>query len=282
MKKPVIFFCGSIIVLSSLFLFLNEAKPDNAEGKPLTIENTWELPDVLREISGLAYLEDDLFACIQDEDGIIYIYNTANSEIEKEIPFGNAGDYEGLALYKNTAYVVRSDGKIFEIQNLLSEKQEVKSYQTFFSEDNNIEGIGTDAAHNRLLLTVKDHDPTSNTFKGIYAFDLESKKLSEKPVFTVKFDDPAFDRDKDQGSDKVIRPSDIEIDPHSGKLYITDGKTSKILTIDKQGTLKQVYQLDKKALQQPEGITIAKDGAIYVSSEGKKGPGKIVKVSGLD
>jgi hypothetical protein len=29
------------------------------------------MPDILREISGITYLEGDLFACVQDENGIL-------------------------------------------------------------------------------------------------------------------------------------------------------------------------------------------------------------------
>lgn len=282
MKNPIIVFSGSVVILFSMFLFLNNARSDDAKGKPVTIENTWELPDVLQEISGLAHLENDLFACIQDEDGVIYLYNTETSEIEKEIPFAEPGDYEGLAIHQNTAYVVRSDGELFEIQDLLGEEPKVSGYQTFFDEGNNIEGIGIDAPNNRLLFTVKDKDPASTEYKGIYSFDLKRKRMSKEPVFTIRFDDPAFSGDAKKGTSKVISPSDIEINPTSGNLYITDAKTSKIVVIDKQGTLKQVYLLDKKALRQPEGITITKDGDIYVSSEGKKGPGKIVRVSGVE
>ena len=282
MKNPIIVFSGSMVILFSMFLFLNKAQSDNTKGKPVAIENTWELPDILQEISGLAHLKNGLFACIQDEDGVIYLYNTKNSKIEKEIPFAEPGDYEGLAVHENTAYVVKSDGELFEIHDLLGKEPTVTRYQTFFDEDNNIEGIGIDALNNRLLFVVKDKDPTSTEYKGIYAFDLKSKSISKEPAYIIRFDDPAFGDDAKKGNHKVISPSGIEIHSVSGKLYITDGKASKIIVIDKQGVLQQVYRLDKKVLQQPEGITITSDGHLFVASEGKKGPGKIVRVSGID
>src|SRR5688572_17114686 len=37
------------------------------------IESSWQLPEVLREVSGIAYLSVDRIACVQDELGNIYI-----------------------------------------------------------------------------------------------------------------------------------------------------------------------------------------------------------------
>ncbi len=76
----------------------------------ISIQEKWELPSELKEISGIAYLDEQRFACVQDEQGIVYIYNTAKKAIEQKIPFAGAGDFEGLTLVDKTAWVVRSDG----------------------------------------------------------------------------------------------------------------------------------------------------------------------------
>ena len=64
----------------------------------ITIVKKWEMPKPLIEISGLSYLDDQHFACIQDELGKIFIYNIKSSSVEKEISFGAIGDYEELAV----------------------------------------------------------------------------------------------------------------------------------------------------------------------------------------
>jgi len=42
-----------------------------------------KLPVELKEISGLAWFSDSLLACVQDEKGIIYLYNFEKQEISK-------------------------------------------------------------------------------------------------------------------------------------------------------------------------------------------------------
>ena len=78
----------------------------------VVILEKWDLPSELLEVSGIAWLDAERFACIQDEKGSIFIYNRVSNKIEKEIPFAGLGDYEGLAVNKNMAYVVRADGKL--------------------------------------------------------------------------------------------------------------------------------------------------------------------------
>ena len=107
----------------------------------ITVTKKWDLPATLAEISGLAYITGDKFACVQDEIGTIFIYNTASSSIEKQIPFAGMGDYEGITLVNDTAWVVRSDGHLFEIKGVHSEKAEVKEYPTNLAARPNFESI---------------------------------------------------------------------------------------------------------------------------------------------
>ena len=148
-----------------------------------TIQQKWDLPDRLEEISGMDFIDDNRMAAIQDEEGIIFIYNLNSKKIEQEVKFGKSGDYEGLAIVNNDAFVLRSDGILFEIKNYLEKNPKVTKHETFIKAKHNAEGLCADLKNNRLLLAVKDRDPLSNNTKGIYAFDLKSKKLLKTPAF---------------------------------------------------------------------------------------------------
>ena len=92
--------------------------PGNTDQKVnYRILQKWKLPDILEEVSAIAWIEKDRVACVQDEEGSIFIYNLKTSQLEEEIPFGKEGDYEGIATIKGDAYVLRSDGVIFKIRN---------------------------------------------------------------------------------------------------------------------------------------------------------------------
>jgi uncharacterized protein YjiK len=240
----------------------------------IIVTQRWDLPEILKEISDISYLGESRFACIQDELGTIFIYNTSSSKVEQEIAFGAPGDYEGITLVNDVAWVVRSDGKLFEISGLKGSKPSVKEYSTHLTSRENVEGICYDAANNRLLLAIKDGEP-GHEYKGVYGFDLNTRKMPAAPVFRIDLNNKVFNNgNKKSGG---IMPSSIAIHPVTNDIYITDGRNSKLLVINASGEIKNLYQLDRNEFEQPEGITFKPDGEAYISNEGKKS-GNILKV----
>jgi hypothetical protein len=89
---------GDLFLLDKTKTEMGKNNGSAATNPPITIIKKWNMPKELTEISGLSYKDEKHFACVQDELGKIFIYNTASSSVEKEISFGAAGDYEGLAV----------------------------------------------------------------------------------------------------------------------------------------------------------------------------------------
>jgi uncharacterized protein YjiK len=239
----------------------------------VTIIKKWELPSELLEVSGIAFLDKDRFACVQDELGIIYIFNTASGKIEKQIEFAGPGDFEGISLTGNTAYVVRADGQLFEV-NMTSKK--ATEYKTGFTVDDNIESVCYDAKNNRLLLTGKEPDAGNSNSKAIYAFDIASKKMLPEPVFQVNLSDERLFAGNGK-KNKVIMPSAIAIHPVTNDIYIADGPGARLVQLDSAAKLKKVYVLGKD-FPKAEGISFNPDGTIYISNEGKKVAANILQV----
>ncbi len=48
----------------------------------------YELPDILREISGISWYGNNKIACIQDEQAVIYIFDEKKGEISDSYSFG--------------------------------------------------------------------------------------------------------------------------------------------------------------------------------------------------
>jgi uncharacterized protein YjiK len=259
----------------------------NKEGKAEAISseikviNQWNLPSILIEISGLEYLDKNRFACIQDEAGTIFIYDTHQNKITREIPFAGAGDYEGIAIAGTTAYIVRSDGMLYEVSNYEGAKHEVKEYKTLLT-DHNVEGLCYDKKNNRLLIAIKDKNPDNENYKGIYAFDLASKKMATTPVIKIDLTDPVFKEVDENKTKNIMRPSEIEINPVTGDIYVTEGTHPKLLIMGADGSTKKLYQMSSSEFQQAEGITFSPQGELYISNEGKNGSGNILKVEIAD
>ncbi|HEY0771406.1 MAG TPA: hypothetical protein VGD31_13835, partial [Sphingobacteriaceae bacterium] len=199
-----------ITVITALFIRLTIASKNTANSIPATdniaeykavtdkirILQTWEMPAILKEISAIAYIDEHRFACIQDEAGKIFIYNTRKKGIEKEIEFGDGGDYEGLAINANTAYVLRADGQIIEVNNYMNSTNVTSEHKTSLTKKQNAEGLAFDKENNRLLIAIKGPEAVSDKYKGIYAFNLDNKKLIKEPVFKIDLENEVFDRIK--------------------------------------------------------------------------------------
>jgi uncharacterized protein YjiK len=246
--------------------------PSDAAGS-VRIEQAWELPAVLTEVSGTAWYDTDKIAAVQDESGIIFIYDLRTKKISREIHFAGKGDYEGIAVKDNSFYVLRSDGTIIEVDD----SGKSSEHKTHLTIKNDTEGLFLDRKSNRLLVALKAADAAHPGKKNIYAFDLGSKKLSDQPVISIDANDPALGG-KSKKDDK-LQPSDIAVHPSTGDVYVTDGANPALLVISSDGKIKERYTLDRSLFPQPEGITFAPGGTLYISSEGVKGNGKIMKVN---
>jgi uncharacterized protein YjiK len=252
-----------------------EKAPQPQSSNPVAVTQKWEMPAALKEISGIAYIDKDRFACVQDEQGKIYIYNTQSKKIEKEIPFAATGDYEGIAIAGTTAYVLRADGRLFEVANYNSNPSVVE-HTTHLTAKQDVEGLCYDAKNNRLLLAIKGKEPNTTDYKGIYAFDLASKKLQEDPVLKIDLTHEIW---KDIKGKQKMEPSDLDIHPQTGDIYVTDGAKPKLLIMDAAGNKKNLFALDQSQFPQPEGVAFTPEGELIISSEGKTGAGSIAKVS---
>ena len=253
-----------------------EAKNADVESdNRISIVEKWNMPGDLTEISGISYIDNSRFACVQDEEGKIFIYNTATHKIEQEVRFGEPGDYEGIAVVGATAWVQRADGTLFEVAGYTGKKPAVVQHKTHLTAKQDVEGLCYDQKNNRLLLAIKGKEQDTKDYKGIYAFDLSSKKLGGAPVHKIDLTEKQSAEEK--GKNK-IQPSDLSIHPTSGDLYILDGPDSKLLVMGTDGTRKNLYALSTSDFPQPEGIDFSPAGELFISNEGQKGTGNIMKV----
>jgi uncharacterized protein YjiK len=248
-------------------------KKKQGGGSDVTIVSKWDLPAALQEVSGIAYLDKNRFACIQDEKGVIFIYNGNSKTIEKEIPFGGPGDYEGIAVNGNTAYVITADGELYEVK-MSGGANAVKQHKTALTTEHNVEGVTYDRKNNRLLLAIKNDEPGNKDYKGIYAFDLSANTFRKDPVYKIDLTNELLDS---KGKKNAISPSEIGIHPQTGELYITDGPKARLLIMKPTGEISKLLDLGK-SFEQPEGITFSPQGEVFISNEGSKEPGNIIKV----
>jgi uncharacterized protein YjiK len=255
------------------------------------------MPASLEEISGISWTGKGTLACIQDEDGIVYCYSLEDEKVISEVKFGKDGDYEDIAIVKNTAYVLKSNGHIFRIKNFKKDEIKVKRYKTLLSKKNDAEGMVYNSSQNRLLIACKGSPSIEkgNPYEGyraVYAFDLETKQLLEEPVYLI--DLRKVDGYRDQGkftqfSSKLakilgitdpygnFRPSGMAIHPLTDEFYVISSVGKLLIVLDKEGYILGVQALNPNLFRQPEGICFSPDGDLYISNEGRGGKGYVLK-----
>lgn len=256
-------------------------------------DNTYILPSYLKEISGITATGESRIGCIQDENGILYIYDLKNEQVIKRFSFFGNGDYEGIAKVDKSVFILRSDGMLFEVSDFESENSKTEIYQTDIPEKDN-EGLCFDKVGNRLLIAPKsqpDKDSGNKNKRFIYAFDIKSKKLIRNPVYIFdlklinKF---ALDNNikvpKSDGKngdkkepDIEFRPSAIGIHPVTNKLFLISGMEKLLFVFDVKGKIEFMAKLDKDLFNQPEGITFLKNGDMLISNEGEDNKPKLLR-----
>jgi hypothetical protein len=258
---------------------------DACDKGTIAVVKTWNMPNELREISGIALLDSTRVATIEDTRGTIFIYNLTDEKIEKQIQFGKQGDYEGIAYAQGSYFVLRSDGYLFEVNE---QGKVLHEYDLPLNDKDDTESLFYNAPNNRLLVGQKEGGKDVIK-KGIFAFDLKTRQFNDDPVYSfdpnVSFCDsvPASNGEKKGGASKgnagkIVKPSDIAIHPITHEIFVVDGPNQRVLVLSPEGTPLYFLKLDK-TFEQAEGLMFSPSGDLFISTEGIRRPGNISKVT---
>jgi hypothetical protein len=243
------------------------------------------LPARLAEVSGVTALSGTEVACIQDEEGIVFVYDLAQRRVVRQIPFGPLGDYEGVASADSRLFVLRSDGVLFEIGGLSGTPRVTAHILRLPTADN--EGLCLDAQRRRLLIAPKTRLGKGKAFKdtrAIFAYGLDKAALEPEPVMIVSVDairdfaerqgwQAPWRRVTPGGKTRVLRfvPSAIAMHPTTLELFVLSAVDQALATFDASGRVTGVAGLDPALFPQPEGLTFLANGDLVITSEAAGG-----------
>ena len=208
------------------------------------------LPEVLIEISGLKMVNDSTIACVQDEEGIVFIFDVYSNKIVREIEFKKSGDFEGIAKVGEWYYVLESDGTLYKV----SVSGEKTKYD-FPEKGNEFEGLCFDAKNNRLILACKEEKGKDKNIK-LFAFD----------VLKNTFDDKAFFKMNKEEIHPNFKASGVAIHPN-GDVYIVSSVAKTLLQLSAEFKIKAKSSLNPYIFHQPEGICFNTQGDMFISNE---------------
>ena len=251
------------------------------------------LPAELREVSGTTSIDAQTLACVQDEEGIVFIYDLKSKTVRHKIHFSGPGDYEGIAAVGKDMFVLRSDATIFRIHNYQSEKWSLDSIATGIPNKDN-EGFCFDPKNDRLLIGSKSKIAKGAEFKNlrtIYAFDLKKNKLNPEPLYTYDITSikefavrnqidlptkPSKKKPNEEEPALKFQISGIYIHPENNLLYVLSASDYYLFVFNPEGEIIHLEVLDPQKFNKAEGIAIMKNGDLYISNEGQSGDPKIL------
>lgn len=250
------------------------------------------LPPSLHEISGITEVDAASVACVQDENGIIFIYDINKGLIARRFIFGAEGDYEGITRVDETLYVLRSDEALIEITDFRSDKYRRKAYLVKIP-GHDTESICYDRTGKQLFLVPKEFPEGNSEDKEnryIYAFELTRKEVITTPVLTIDLDQVgrfALDnsvkvpvkkkKGKKDKPDIKLQISAMGIHPFTESLFVISGPERLLFVFDLKGNIEYIEKLDKDLFPQPEGLTFMQNGDLFISNEGRNGSPTLLK-----
>lgn len=234
---------------------------------------TIELPDVLKEISGISIKDENRIFCVQDEIGSVFLYNTDKESIDEIFRFAEIGDFEDIAYHDGSLHILRSDGALFSIK--LSDFPKNVNMQYIPMQSMNVEGIAFDAKKGSYLIASNEGNinDTLNR-RNIYSFVPKKKTDNVVTEFTIPVDyiNSYFKENYSEIKVSTINfsPSAIAIHPITGDYYILSANDRMILIVTPDKKVKAVYALPSDILYKPEGIGFYPNGDMLISNEGTK------------
>jgi len=271
----LIYFLLSIILLFDPEIHSQEKSNSllseyNFEGATLL-----KLNKSLKEVSGLALLNDKEILAHNDEEGIVYTLKITNLDLTGKLKIGDEKvqkDFEGIAVVKDSVYMVTSNGVIFKFNHLTkTETADFNMFKTSLKIENDVEGLCYDKTTNSLLLACKNEPGMGNAnSRTIYSFNLKKMSLERSPRFVISLKELM-----QKFGFKNFAPSGIEKNPLNGNFFVLSSNPPSVIELNPQGKILAATRLNPKVNPQPEGITFLKDGTMLISDEGQKHSGTI-------
>jgi hypothetical protein len=215
----------------------------------------------------------DLMLAENDEKGQVFTidYKNKNDNVNK-VKFGGKGDYEDIVYTDSAIYMLVSTGAVVQVLT----KDSSFNTKEFVLEGNKneFETMYPGADGHSLILLCKQCNHEKDEIRNAYRFDLTTNTFDPEPVYIINIGEIRKIL-KDEKAE--FKPSAAAINPVDSKLYIVASVGKLLVIADNNGKVEHVFRLDPQLFNQPEGMTIATNGDLYISNEGGAGTATILK-----
>jgi len=243
------------------------------------------MPGELVEISALSLYSDQLLACVQDEEGLLFLYDLRDEQVKQVHEFDKKGDFEGVEIINHVAYVLESDGDIFSFEITPDGIGEVSRTETDLSGACDAEGLGYDRLTEELLIACKNKaEITKKDRKGraVYGFLPNEKEIVKKPrhhMVDKQYEKALEERNLSKKKHDPFKPSGIAVHPFTNNIYLIGSVGKMLVVLNRENEILNLIPLNPSIFYQPEGICFDTTGNLFIASEGDGEPGTILQFS---
>lgn len=274
-KNIIILLSFSILSLSFITISCVYKKPNGIEnpvGYDLNESEKFNLPEILLEVSGIAFNKDnaDFIYAQQDEDGSVFKIPMGTKEYTAT-KFAKKGDYEDIAICKEWVIVLKSNGELFSfpIGEINNEKANSVIENDKLLPKGEYEGMYADETSGNVYVLCKSckSDKGNDATSG-YILNLQndgSLKLTGNFLVDVTKIDQITGKRKGK-----FKPSAFAINPISREWFIISSVNKVLLIADDNFKIKDAFHLSGNIFNQPEGIAFDSIGNLYISNEGSE------------
>ena len=229
-------------------------------------DSTYKLPARYVEISGIWPVPgEDALVFVQDEALQVHHLDLSSGAVTEYNAHG-FHDSEDIVVINDTAFILTAGEKpmLHEIIGYSGETPVNRDYDLRLDPLYDPEGLCLDVVKKRLLIACKGSPLDADRARKVFAFDLQSKQRSETPALVIDSSDFL-------DGESIFHPSGIAIHPLTGEVYVISTRSIKmVVRYSPEGCYLGKAKLRKKRFPQPEGITFAESGDLFIASEGNK------------
>lgn len=227
----------------------------------------YRVRESMQEISGIeAFPDETNMIAVNDEEGKVYQIDVHTTKAYPTWKFAKHGDFEDICRTDSGWFVLKSNGSLYEVHGLFADSVSGTHHKFPKPGKREFETTYFDSLRNAIILISKNAaDDKKAGVTSAFRFDLATRSFDTVPVFQLNNQEIA----KLAGTDmRFFKPSAAAIHPVEKRLYIVASVNGLLVITDLQGHVQEAYNLKHRLFRQPEGLTFAANGDLYISNEG--------------
>jgi len=253
-----------------------QKKHSSPKGYKLTEPQKFRVRESMQEISGIQLSPDEhhIYA-INDEQGKIFMIDLSTTKPYPTSKFDRSGDYEDLVYTPKGWIVLKSNGTLYQVHDIFTDSVTSTEYSFHKKGKQEFESIYLEPGSNSLVIICKQcEEDKAQRASSAYRFNLSTMQYDADPAYRIDVREIG----KILGVDmKNFRPSAAAIHPIEKRLYIIDAINNLLVITDMSGKVQEAHYLKSRLYEQPEGISFAPNGDMYISNEAGDGIADILK-----